>query len=100
MHMPTGAGRAALYRARAYRWRIHRMVGLYGLCVLGLLLLMTWAENQGLARHWIGPIFLFVPVMMYAVIGVWGRTGDADEYYVAGRRIPRSTTAWRQRQTG
>ncbi|WP_417033908.1 sodium:solute symporter family transporter, partial [Comamonas kerstersii] len=86
--MPTGAGRAALYRARAYRWRIHRMVGLYGLCVLGLLLLMTWAENQGLARHWIGPIFLFVPVMMYAVIGVWGRTGDADEYYVAGRRIP------------
>lgn len=88
MHMPTGAGRAALYRARAYRWRIHRMVGLYGLCVLGLLLLMTWAENQGLARHLIGPIFLFVPVMMYAVIGVWGRTGDADEYYVAGRRIP------------
>lgn len=49
---------------------------------------MTWAERQGLSRHWIGPIFLFVPVMMYAGIGVWGRTGDADEYYVAGRRIP------------
>jgi len=73
---------------RAYHWRIHRMVGLYCLCVLGFLLLMTWAERQGLSRHWIGPIFLFVPVMLYAVIGVWGRTSDADEYYVAGRRIP------------
>ncbi len=56
--------------------------------MLLFLLLMTWAERQGLSRHWIGPIFLFVPVMMYAGIGVWGRTGDADEYYVAGRRIP------------
>ena len=100
MHMPTGAGRAALYRARAYRWRIHRMVGLYGLCVLGLLLLMTWAENQGLARHWIGPIFLFVPVMMYAVIGVWaGRAMLMSTTWQAGA-FPRSTTAWRQRQTG
>lgn len=69
-------------------WRIHRVVGLYCLCVIAFLLLMTWAEYQGLSRHWIGPIFLFVPVMAYAIIGVWGRTSDADEYYVAGRRIP------------
>ena len=68
--------------------RIHRWVGLYCLCVLGFLLLMGWAERQGLSRHWIGPIFLFVPVMIYAGIGVWGRTSDVDEYYVAGRRIP------------
>lgn len=71
-----------------YAWRIHRWVALYTLCVIGFLLLMTWAEHQGLSRHWIGPIFLFVPVMVYAAIGVWGRTGSEQEYYVAGRRIP------------
>ena len=49
---------------------------------------MTWAESQGLSRHWIGPIFLFLTVMVYAGIGVYGRTSDSDEYYVAGRRIP------------
>ena len=26
--------------------------------------------------------------MIYALIGVAGRTSDAEEYYVAGRRIP------------
>jgi len=88
MPIPSGASAASFPRARAYQWCIHRLVGLYCVCVLLFLLLMTWAERQGLSRHWIGPIFLFVPVMMYAGIGVWGRTGDADEYYVAGRRIP------------
>ena len=29
--------------------------------VLGFLALMTWAEHQGLSRHWIGPIFLSSP---------------------------------------
>ena len=29
--------------------------------VLGFLALMTWAESQGLSRHWIGPIFLSSP---------------------------------------
>jgi cation/acetate symporter len=31
---------------------------LYVLGVLGFLVLMAWAEQQGLSRHWIGPIFL------------------------------------------
>ncbi|MBQ0132311.1 MAG: VC_2705 family sodium/solute symporter [Comamonas sp.] len=71
-----------------YLWRIHSWVALYTLSVLGFLALMIWAESQGLSRHWIGPIFLFVPVMVYAIVGVLGRTSSADEYYVAGRRIP------------
>ncbi|HEY8048317.1 MAG TPA: VC_2705 family sodium/solute symporter, partial [Ramlibacter sp.] len=37
---------------------------------------------------WIGPIFLFLSVMMYAAIGISRRTADPEEYYVAGRRIP------------
>ena len=68
--------------------RLHRFLALYVLGVLGFLAVMAWAEQRGLSRHWIGPIFLFVTVMVYAGIGVYGRTTDPDEYYVAGRRIP------------
>ena len=73
---------------RAYLWRLHRILALYVAGVLAFLALMTWAERQGLSRHWIGPIFLFLTVMVYAGIGVYGRTTDPEEYYVAGRRIP------------
>ena len=55
------------------------------LCLLGA---MGWAEAGGLSRSLIGPIFLFSTVMIYAFIGVVGRTTNAQEYYVAGRRIP------------
>src|SRR6476659_952820 len=72
----------------SYERRLGRTLGLYiaGLC--GFLLLLAWAEQQGLSRHWLGPLFLFTTVMVYASIGIWGRTTDPEEYYVAGRRIP------------
>lgn len=60
----------------ASRWRLHRIVALYTLGVLGFLALMFWAEQQGLSRHWIGPIFLFFTVMVYAAIGVYLRTSE------------------------
>lgn len=68
--------------------RLHRLLALYTLGVLAFLALMAWAEHRGLSRQWIGPIFLFLSVMVYAAIGVYGRTTDPEEYYVAGRRIP------------
>ena len=74
--------------SRAYHWRLHRILFLYVLGTAGFLLAMLWAEERGLARHWIGPIFLFSTVMVYAAIGVYSRTSDAEEYFVAGRRIP------------
>ncbi|MEG0052168.1 MAG: VC_2705 family sodium/solute symporter [Comamonas sp.] len=74
--------------SRAYHWRLHRILFLYVLGVLGFLWAMFWAEDQGLSRHWIGPIFLFCTVMVYAAIGVYSRTSNAEEYFVAGRRIP------------
>ncbi|MGA0570864.1 VC_2705 family sodium/solute symporter [Variovorax sp. VNK109] len=73
---------------RAYKRRLHRILATYVACVVGFLLLMLWAEQQGLSRQWIGPIFMFVSVMAYACIGIYGRTTDAGDYYVAGRRIP------------
>lgn len=86
--MPLGMARAMAERGKNGRWRLHRALAWYVLCVLGVLALMAWAEHHGFSRQWIGPVFLFGSIMVYAAIGVRGRTTDADEYYVAGRRIP------------
>ncbi|WP_298924457.1 VC_2705 family sodium/solute symporter [uncultured Ramlibacter sp.] len=72
----------------AYKRRLHRALACFVAGFLAFLLLMAWAEQQGLSRFWLGPIFLFSTVMMYAAIGIYGRTTDPEEYYVAGRRIP------------
>ena len=72
----------------AYKRRLHRNVAIFVAGFLVFVLLLAWAERNGLSRYWLGPIFMFSTVMMYAVIGISGRTTDPDEYYVAGRRIP------------
>ena len=74
--------------AAAYRWRIHRNVLFYMAILISLMGATAWAEQSGLSRNLIGPIFLFSTVMIYALIGISSRTTDQDEYYVAGRRIP------------
>ncbi len=68
--------------------RLGRAYTLYtaGFCLLVLLLAL--AERAGLARAWIGYVFLFVTVSLYAGIGILCRTCDPIEYYVAGRRVP------------
>ena len=71
-----------------YKKRLRRLFAAYLLCLLVFLLAMALAERWGLSRQWVGAIFLLATVGLYAVIGIKGRTTDADEYYVAGRRIP------------
>ncbi len=72
-----------------YARRLHRRLAAYVAGFLGFLLLLAWAEQYaGLSRFWLGPIFMFSTVMMYAAIGITSRTTDPEEYYVAGRRIP------------
>lgn len=74
--------------AQRYQRRLHRLLALFVVGFLAFLGLMAWAERAGLSRAWIGPIFLFSTIMLYAFIGIWGRTTDPQEFYVAGRRIP------------
>ena len=45
-------------------------------------------ERHGMPPRWIGYAFLVFTVSMYATIGVFSRTSDVSEYYVAGRRVP------------
>ncbi len=73
---------------RQHLRRLHRNFGLYVAGLLVFLVVMAVAERHGLSRYWIGGIFLFVTLALYAGIGVYCRTSDAAEYYVAGRRIP------------
>jgi cation/acetate symporter len=79
----TGPDDYAAYKRRLARILLQYIVGLCA--VIGALAV---AEQQGLSRYWLGPIFLFSTVMIYAAIGIYGRTSVAAEYYVAGRRIP------------
>jgi cation/acetate symporter len=58
----------------------------FGFCVL--IGSLATLEVFGVARDWIGYIFLFATVVMYAAIGIFCRTSDPLEYYVAGRRVP------------
>jgi cation/acetate symporter len=67
---------------------VHQRFGMYVAGLLSFVLVLALAERWGLARAWVAGILLGGTVLMYAVIGVLGRTTDADEYYVAGRRIP------------
>lgn len=59
---------------------------LAGLAVV--LVVLAVAERMGLSRPWVAGIFLSLTLVLYSVIGVYGRTSDAAEYYVAGRRVP------------
>ncbi|MFT0173805.1 VC_2705 family sodium/solute symporter [Paraburkholderia mimosarum] len=69
----------------------HRLIRSYALYTLGFLafVYVMWrievATGPGM---WIGYVFLFVPIAVYAVIGLLSRTSDLVEYYVAGRRVP------------
>ena len=71
-----------------YKRRLHRWLALYILGLAGFLALLFWAERAGLTKPWMGAIFLFSTIGLYAVIGIYNRTSDPEEYYVAGRRIP------------
>jgi cation/acetate symporter len=72
----------------AYHLRLKKWLTLYVGCLLAFLVGMVVAEIAGLSRNWVGGIFLIVTIAFYALIGIYNRTSDPDEYYVAGRKIP------------
>ncbi|MGE8475358.1 MAG: sodium:solute symporter family protein, partial [Paraburkholderia hospita] len=69
----------------------HRLIRSYSLYTIGFLIFiyLLWRiEAVSGPGTWIGYVFLFVPIAVYAVIGLLSRTSDLVEYYVAGRRVP------------
>ncbi|MCX7902164.1 MAG: VC_2705 family sodium/solute symporter, partial [Burkholderiaceae bacterium] len=55
---------------------------------LAFIVVLAILEQLGLSRAWIGYIFLFATIALYAGIGIMSRTAEVAEYYVAGRRVP------------
>ena len=69
----------------------HRLARSYTIYTFGFLffIFVMWRiERSTGPGMWIGYVFLFVPIAVYAVIGLLSRTSDLVEYYVAGRRVP------------
>jgi len=60
----------------------------YTLLFFVFLISLAILEREGVPRSWIGYLFMFVTIIIYAGIGVLCRTSDITEYYVAGRRVP------------
>lgn len=71
-----------------FRAKLLRGYGLYAFSFTLMIFILALLEIMGLARHWIGYAFLLVTVVLYAGIGIFCRTSDPVEYYVAGRRVP------------
>ena len=72
----------------AFKKQLHKVYGWYTGGFLIFIAVLAILEQMGLPRNWIGFIFVFATVLLYAGIGVMSRTSDASEYYVAGRRVP------------
>jgi cation/acetate symporter len=73
---------------RDFFWRLTRYYSFYTLGFIAFLCVLAILEHEGMPRSWIGYLFLFVTIGLYAAIGVVCRTSDVPEYYVAGRRVP------------
>ena len=67
---------------------LSRYVGLFIAGLSLLLISLAILEREGFPRFWLGYLFLFTSIVVYAGIGLFSRTSDIAEYYVAGRRIP------------
>lgn len=68
--------------------RLQRYYLIYTGVFLLFVLALAMLERAGMPARWVGYAFLVFTVSMYATIGVFSRTTDVSEYYVAGRRVP------------
>jgi cation/acetate symporter len=71
-----------------FRRRLQIYYGWYTIGFTFFLGALAVLEKEGFPRAWIGYLFLFATIVLYAGIGVLSRTSDVSEYYVAGRRVP------------
>ena len=72
----------------AFKRQLNKVYRWYTLAFFVFVAVLAVLEQAGLPREWIGFVFLFATIGLYAAIGIMSRTTDATEYYVAGRRVP------------
>ena len=65
-----------------------KVYGVYTGGFAAFVVLLAILEQVGVPNRWIGYLFVFFTLAVYAGIGVLSRTMQISEYYVAGRRVP------------
>jgi cation/acetate symporter len=73
---------------KAFNAQLKKVYGFYTGGFLAFCVFLAIAEQMGLSKTGIGYVFLAATVILYAGIGIMSRTNVADDYYVAGRRVP------------
>jgi cation/acetate symporter len=88
---PAPSGTGGMFSAgsqKAFTSQLKKVYTWYTGGFIVFVIVLAILEQMGLPRNWIGYVFLFATVLLYAGIGIMSRTSDAAEYYVAGRRVP------------
>lgn len=75
-------------RAQRYFRKLSRYYLWFTACFGAFLVALAVLEKEGMSRLWIGYLFMFATIVLYATIGIVSRTTNVTEYYVAGRRVP------------
>lgn len=63
-------------------------VSLFAVGFVAAVLVLGWLESRGLSERWIGYAFLFLTLLVFSLVGLFTRTSDIAEFFVAGRRVP------------
>ncbi|MEO7953824.1 MAG: sodium:solute symporter family protein [Polaromonas sp.] len=71
-----------------FKTQLDRIYRRYTVGFVLFVLVLALLERVGMPRSWIGIAFLLATIGLYAGMGIMSRTTDANEYYVAGRRVP------------
>ncbi len=86
--LPTSKSSGTAQSNAAFKSQLNKVYAWYTGGFFTFVVLLAIAEQMGLSRENIGIVFLIATIGLYAGIGVMSRTSDAEEYYVAGRRVP------------
>jgi cation/acetate symporter len=77
----------AISQSQFYQ-QLKRYYSWYTVGFIAFVALLGLLEQIGVPNRFIGYIFLFATILLYAGIGFMTKTADVSEYYVAGRRVP------------
>lgn len=68
--------------------RTHMLFAAYVMAVLSFIGLAVLLERAGMSRTMLGSLCFLVSIVGYMLIGLYCRTTQLDQYFVAGRSIP------------
>ena len=71
----------------AFYKQLGRMYGTYTGGFVAFIVFLALLEQIGVPNKFLGYLFVFFTLAVYAIIGIATRTAQVSEYYVAGRRV-------------